>query len=223
MLSYVLNAKYALIGYLNASTYSINPTKYDLVLSSISFFIYSSISYGSIYNSLSSFLLLIILFITVLVKKDRSIPMWFGYIFFFVDGITLFPVVAYYIGTEGVPYVVSIFTLTIIISGALALYGYFTKNDLTSWGGILFAGLLALLVVTIINLFLHNNVFGLIISFIGVILFCLYIMYDMNKLKNYILAGRITETNDLTWHVINLYLDIVNLFLRLLRLLNRRR
>nr|BAN21038.1 nmda receptor glutamate-binding chain [Riptortus pedestris] len=107
--------------------------------------------------------------------------------------------------------------LTLAVLGGLTAYTFQTKRDFSSLGTVLFAALCVLLVAGILQLFFHNNTFEIIISVFGAFLFALFIVYDtqniMHRLspEEYILA------------TIELYLDIVNLFLYILRALEATR
>jgi FtsH-binding integral membrane protein len=96
----------------------------------------------------------------------------------------------------------------------MALYGYFTKKDLSSWSSILLMGLVGLLIVNILTIFIgSNSLMEHIIGSIGVLVFCGLTAYDMQKLKrmSYSEKGAIMGAFEL-------YLDFVNLFLYLLRI-----
>ena len=93
---------------------------------------------------------------------------------------------------------------------------------------ILFAGLIALILVSIINIFLQSSGLDIFISVIGVIIFTIFIAVDVNRIKNNIIGYAVHEDSDILNKIeivgaLNLYLDFINLFLYILRLLGRRR
>lgn len=110
--------------------------------------------------------------------------------------------------------------------GAMAAYGYFTKKDLSSWGSLLFMALIGLIIASVVNIFLGNSILSLIISAVGVLIFVGLTAYDVQKIK--MLFAGVHEDSDEVKKVsvlgaLTLYLDFVNLFLYLLRLLGSRR
>ena len=111
--------------------------------------------------------------------------------------------------------------------GAMALYGYVTKKDLSRLGNICIMALIGLIIASLVNLFLHNSMMDLIISGIGVLLFTGLTAYDSQKIKQ-LLTGDELEVNDTTQKLalmgaMTLYLDFINLFLYLLRFLGDRK
>ena len=99
---------------------------------------------------------------------------------------------------------------------------------MTKFTPILFAGLIAIILVSIINIFLQNSGVDLFISIIGVIIFTIFIAVDVNRIRNSIIAYAVQEDSEILNKIeivgaLNLYLDFVNLFIYILRLLGRRR
>lgn len=87
------------------------------------------------------------------------------------------------------------------------------KGTFHSWGGMLFAALLALVVISIFNIFFPlSSTAMLVFSFIGILVFSGYILYDFNRMKHY---GVTAEEVPLM--ALNLYLDFINLFINILR------
>jgi FtsH-binding integral membrane protein len=117
----------------------------------------------------------------------------------------------------------SIFTTFLVAAslfGALAFYGSVTKRDLTGLGPILFAALIALIVATIVNVFVGGSTLYWITTYAGVLIFAGLTVYDMNKLKQYAQSGGETGA---VQGALALYLDFINLFLFLLRIFGRSR
>ncbi|RTQ46218.1 Bax inhibitor-1/YccA family protein [Hymenobacter gummosus] len=120
----------------------------------------------------------------------------------------------------------SVFFITAGTFGAMSLYGYFTRTDLSSWGNLLFMALVGLFLASLVNLFWHNGTFYWILSSIGVLLFVALTAYDTQKVKAMAFVGLEDEELDrkaAVWGALTLYLDFVNLFLYLLRFFGRRR
>ena len=117
-------------------------------------------------------------------------------------------------------------TLTLFV--VLAVYGYFTKENLTRFTPILIAGLITLILVSIINIFLQSSGVDLFISVIGVIIFTIFIAVDVNRIRNNIITYAVQEDSEVLNKIeivgaLNLYLDFINLFLYILRILGRKR
>ncbi|MCT6847494.1 MAG: Bax inhibitor-1 family protein, partial [Lactobacillus helsingborgensis] len=103
---------------------------------------------------------------------------------------------------------------------AMALFGTFTKRDLSNWNAYLSAALLGFVVALIVNMFLRNPAVNYVFSFIGVILFTGLVASDANKMKAiYINYGNQVSTNGLAvLGALQLYLDFINIFMFLLEI-----
>jgi FtsH-binding integral membrane protein len=118
---------------------------------------------------------------------------------------------------------------TFFISGgmfmAMSAFGYFTKRDLTSWGSLLFMALIGIIIATVVNMFWKNDMFQLIISYIGVVIFVGLTAYDTQKIKEMHLENADSETQSkgAIMGALILYLDFINLFLYLLRIFGRKK
>jgi FtsH-binding integral membrane protein len=104
--------------------------------------------------------------------------------------------------------------------GALSLYGYTTKKDLSGFGTFLLIGLVGILVASIVNLFLQSGTMSLVISAVGVLIFAGLTAYDTQKIKSIYayVAGTREQGKVAIMGALNLYLDFINMFLFLLRL-----
>lgn len=117
---------------------------------------------------------------------------------------------------------ISIFVITAIIFALLAFYGYTTKKDLTKLGTILFIGLLGIIISSLLNLLIFKSSgFDILLSSLGALIFTGYIAYDVNKVKHLMLA--IGEEKAAVYGAFQLYLDFINLFIRLLELFGKRK
>ncbi len=117
--------------------------------------------------------------------------------------------------------IVSAFMAGAVLFAVMSFYGYFTKKDLTSMGSLLFVGLIAIIIASIINIFLASTVFQMVISAIAVIVFLGLTAYDTQKIREIV-----TYENDGKAEVfgaLTLYLDFINLFLSLLQLFGGRK
>jgi len=122
----------------------------------------------------------------------------------------------------------SAFLGTLSIFVVLAVYGYFTRENLTRFVPLLTAGIIAMILVSVVNMFLGNSAIDLFVSVLGVIIFTIYIAVDVNRIRNNIIACAVHEDSDILNKIeivgaLELYLDFVNLFLSILRILGRGR
>ena len=122
----------------------------------------------------------------------------------------------------------SAFLGTLSIFVVLAIYGYFTKENLTRFVPLLTAGIIAMILVSVVNMFLGNSAIDLFVSVLGVIIFTVYIAVDVNRIKNNVISYALYEDAGILDKIeihgaLALYLDFVNLFLYILRILGRRK
>lgn len=110
--------------------------------------------------------------------------------------------------------------------GVMAVLGYTTKQDLTSFGKIMMMGLIGVIIASLVNFFLKSSAMEYIISIIGVVVFTGLTAYDVQKLKNIGAGTQLDGANGSKMAIMgafNLYLDFINLFLMLLRLFGDRK
>lgn len=124
--------------------------------------------------------------------------------------------------------IASVFATTAGTFGVMCVYGYATKKDLSSIGNLCFMALIGLIIASIVNIFIVNNAFSMIISVVGVIIFVALTAYDMQKIKRMAVSLNHSLDEDFTTKVsilgaLTLYLDFINLFLYLLRLFGKKR
>lgn len=121
--------------------------------------------------------------------------------------------------------ITSTFFITAGTFGAMSLYGYATKKDLTSWGSFLFMGLIGIVIASVVNIFMQSEMMTWVVSCIGVLVFTGLTAYDTNRLKamaSYGFADEEAANKAAVFGALQLYLDFINLFLMLLRLLGDR-
>lgn len=118
-----------------------------------------------------------------------------------------------------------IFLVTAAIFGIMAIYGLVTKKDLSSVGSILMMGLIGIIIVSFVNLFLlKSNMVDTVICAVGVLIFVGLTAYDTQKIKRLVAVSN--DSNVLSLALLGafeLYLDFINLFLKLLRLFGKKR
>jgi FtsH-binding integral membrane protein len=117
-----------------------------------------------------------------------------------------------------------VFFISAATFGALSLWGYTTKRDLTGWGSFLFMGLIGIIIASLVNLFMVSTALQFVISIIGVLVFAGLTAYDTQQIKEMYLEADDGETmsKKVLMGALRLYLDFINLFLMLLRLFGNR-
>jgi len=135
-----------------------------------------------------------------------------------LNGITLSSVALVYTSSS----ITSTFVITGGMFGAMSVFGFMTKRDLTSWGSFLFMGLIGVVIASVVNIFVGSSAVSWIISGLGVIVFTGLTAYDTWKIKA--MAAQGTEgRKPAILGALTLYLDFINLFLMLLRFTGDRR
>ena len=131
-------------------------------------------------------------------------------------GCWLAPIfIAYRIGT-----IVYTLFITAGTFGAMSVYGYFTKSDLSKMGSYLMMALFGLIIAMVVNIFVHSSTLNWIVSIVGVLLFVGLTAWDTQQVKRMAAANLSPDVTDklATMGAMNLYLDFINLFLFLLRI-----
>jgi hypothetical protein len=122
--------------------------------------------------------------------------------------------------------ITNVFLITAGTFAVMAVFGYFTKTDLTSWGKILMMALIGIIIATIVNIFTKSEGLAMILNYLGVLVFVGLTAYDSQKIKQMLMmapdAGEAAQKVALLG-ALSLYLDFINLFLYLLRILGSRR
>lgn len=116
------------------------------------------------------------------------------------------------------------FFITAGTFGVMSLYGYMTKRDLSSWRSIFFMALIGIIIASITNIFLKSETIYWIITYVGVLVFVGLTAYDTQRTKEAIMRSEVNETayKIALIGALNLYLDFINLFIYILRIMNRR-
>lgn len=115
--------------------------------------------------------------------------------------------------------IILVFAITAVLFLLFALIGHFTKMDLSKIGTYLIMMLIGIILCTLVNLFLQNSTFDMVISGISVAVFLGFIAYDIQKIKR--LNGLLAEDNLAVIGAFELYLDFINIFIDLLRLFGK--
>lgn len=134
-------------------------------------------------------------------------------------GITIGLIVSSYTGAS----VATAFLSASAMFGAAALYGATTKRSLTGLGGILFMGVIGILVASVLNIFLNSGPLSFIISIVGVVIFTALTAYDVQRIQAGDLAARTGSMEKAAViGALHLYLDFINIFLFMLRIFGSR-
>ena len=140
-----------------------------------------------------------------------------------LNGATLSFIVIVYTSAS----ITAAFFVTAGMFGIVSLYGYTTKRDLTGIGNILFMALIGLILASIVNIFLASSALYWALTYLGVVIFVGLTAYDTQKIKRW--SQNVNPNDTTTIHrlgilgALSLYLDFINLFLLILRIMGRRR
>ena len=156
-------------------------------------------------------------------KMPSSVATGMFMIYSAVTGIVLAPIFLIYTSSS----LASVFAITAGTFGAMSIYGYSTKKDLSSWGSYLMMALIGFIIATVVNVFfLKNTGLAMALPYVGVLVFVGLTIYDTNMLRR---MGEELEGNEEAIRrysivgALRLYLDFINLFILLLRILGNRR
>ena len=143
------------------------------------------------------------------------------WIFAALMGLSLSSILLIYTGMS----ITRVFFICSATFGAMSIYGYTTKRDLTKLGSFLMMGLIGIIIASIVNIFMKSSMMYFVISILGVLIFVGLTAYDTQKIKNMYAAS---DTGELmgkkaVMGALTLYLDFINLFIMLLRLFGQRR
>ena len=143
------------------------------------------------------------------------------WIFAALMGLSLSSILLVYTGLS----VTRVFFISSATFGAMSIYGYTTKRDLTKFGSFLMMGLIGIIIASLVNIFLKSSMMYFAISIIGVLIFVGLTAYDTQKIKNMYSASDSGELmgKKAVMGALTLYLDFINLFIMLLRLFGQRR
>ncbi len=119
--------------------------------------------------------------------------------------------------------IVLLFVASSLLFGGLALYGYKTSKDLSNWHTILFGTLFVGLIISIINLFVGNSMLDLALDWVILLVFFGITAYDMNKIKQLYLLDGLDKSKLHIYGAMELYLDFINIFIRILSIFGKRR
>ena len=154
-------------------------------------------------------------------KMSASKAQTVFWVFAALMGLSLSWILLVYTGAS----VARVFFITSATFGAMSLYGYTTKRDLTKFGSFLMMGLIGIIIASLVNIFMKSTMMYFVISILGVLIFVGLTAYDTQKIKNMYAASDSGELigKKAVMGALTLYLDFINLFIMLLRLFGQRR
>ena len=162
-------------------------------------------------------LVLVFSFALTKVSSPVATMMYYGYAV--LNGLTFSTIFAAY---EMGSIASSFFTAGALFAG-LAIFGYSTKMDLSRFGNILLIGLIVGLIATIVNLFIGSSMITIIVSWAMLFLFCGLTAYDMQKFRVIMDEPNVDHNKLYSYFALALYLDFINIFLKLIRLFGKRK
>ncbi len=182
-----------------------------------------------LYMVQSNFIILIIIelgvvfwMISAINKISSNLAIGLFLLYSALNGLTLSVILNLYTGAS----VASTFFITAGTFGAMSAYGFFTKKDLTSWGNLLFMGLIGIIIASVVNIFMASSALYWLITYAGVLIFVGLTAYDTQKIKKMSLEMD-TESEvgkkGAIMGALTLYLDFINLFIMLLRIFGQRK
>lgn len=143
------------------------------------------------------------------------------WLFSAIMGAAIAPSMLMYTGTS----IVRVFLITSATFGAMSLYGYTTKKDLTSMGSFLIMGLWGVIIASLVNIFMQSSTLYWVISYVSVAIFVGLTAYDTQRIRSF--YNSYDNEDILTRKAVSgalaLYMDFINLFLDLLRIMGDRR
>ncbi len=119
--------------------------------------------------------------------------------------------------------IVWLFVASALLFGGMALYGYKTNKDLSNWKTLLFGVLIVGIILSLINLFLGNSTLDIVLDWVILFVFFGITAYDMNKIKALQYEAGLDQNKLHIYGAMELYLDFINIFLRMLSLFGKRK
>ena len=187
---------------------------------------YVSINENMLYNVFAKYYwlliiaeLVVVIWLSARIRKMKPTTAKILFcLYSFITGLTFSSIFVVYQMTS----IVMVFGITSLIFLIFALIGYYTKLDLTKIGTYLFMILIGVIICSIINMFIGSSSFDLVLTIICLVVFIAYIAYDIQIIKRNLY--HISEEDNLAiYGALQLYLDFINIFLRLLQLFGKSR
>lgn len=175
-----------------------------------------------IFYGITAIELAILFGVQFLIKKlpaELSRALFFVYAA--VNGITL----SYIFLVYSINSLIQVFVISAVIFGTLAIIGFRTKKDLSSWKTVLFAGMWGVFLSSLVNMFLQNSMMDMIVSGIAILVFCGLTVYDNQAYKaiyQYNVVDKESEKKFVTLGALHMYINFIMIFVNLLKFLGSR-
>lgn len=191
-----------------------------LITAATAYFTYSSGLFLTIPYSLIAIveLVVVLVFSFAFKKLSPGAVTVLYYIYAILNGVTFSTIFAVF----DISSISSAFLISALLFGALALYGYTTDKDMTKFGNILIVGLVVGLIASVINLFIGNTIVDIVLDWVILLIFCGLTAYDIQKMRVMQLADEAGREKLYVYFAMQLYLDFINLFIRILSITARR-
>ena len=182
--------------------------------------LYISVLTSGSYMALGLVEIAVVLIFSLLLKKlsPTAVTILF-FTYAFINGFTLSVIFVAYEMTS----IVYALAGTAVLFGLLSLIGYKTDKDISNWGTILTVALLVGIILTIVNIFVGSSMLDIALDWAILFIFFVLTIYDMNKIKLMQQAGFCEDEKLYVYGAMELYLDFINIFLRILSLFGKRR
>jgi FtsH-binding integral membrane protein len=163
--------------------------------------------------------LVAILGMTFMMKQaTRGQARAFLHVFAALMGLSMSTIFIAYTATS----IVSAFMGAAVLFGTMSIYGYFTKKSLESWGSFLLVGLIAVIIASIVNIFIGNSVLAMVVSAVAIIVFLGLTAYDTQRIREELSVYEPDSKAEILG-ALSLYMNFINLFMSLLQLFGERK
>ena len=164
-------------------------------------------------------LVVVILFSWLFKKLPPTIVAILYFVYAMINGVSLAVIFVVFELSS----IVFLFAASALLFGGMAFYGYKTKKDLGNWKTLLFGILIVGIILSIVNLFLGNSMLDVILDWVILFVFFGITAYDMNKIKQLQYEDGLDQSKLHIYGAMELYLDFINIFLRILSIFGKRR
>lgn len=164
-------------------------------------------------------LVVVILFSWLFKKLPPTIVAILYFVYAMINGVSLAVIFVVFELSS----IVFLFAASALLFGGMAFYGYKTKKDLGNWKTLLFGILIVGIILSVVNLFLGNSMLDVILDWVILFVFFGITAYDINKIKQLQYEADLDQSKLHIYGAMELYLDFINIFLRILSLFGKRR
>jgi uncharacterized protein len=154
----------------------------------------------------------------VIKQATRGQARAFLHLFAALMGLSMSTIFIAYTATS----IVSAFMGAAVLFGTMSIYGYFTKKSLESWGSFLLVGLIAVVIASIVNIFIGNSVLAMVVSAVAIIVFLGLTAYDTQRIREELSVYEPDSKAEILG-ALSLYMNFINLFINLLQLFGERK